>query len=110
MCLINAEYEKPRYVRVNTNLLSRAEALEIFARDGWQEREFAADTQTYDTFLEMVRTLGEREFVSDMHVRNLFVFPAASKRHWARNALVKESKLILQDKVSVKARAHVDKI
>lgn len=96
---MSAAYEKPRYVRVNTNLLSRAEALEIFARDGWQEREVTGDTQTYDEFLELVRGLGDMEFVSDMHVRNLFVFPARSKRHWARNELVKESKLILQDKV-----------
>lgn len=75
--------------------------MELFVKDGWIERPFAADTQTYDEFLEIVRTLGGADFVSDMHVKNLFVFPASSKRFWARNTLVRESKLILQDKVSV---------
>lgn len=94
------EFQKPRYVRINTNLLSRADALELFVKDGWIERPFAADTQTYDEFLSIVRSLGEADFVSDMHVKNLFVFPASSKRFWARNQLVKEAKVVLQDKVS----------
>lgn len=80
--------------------MSRADALELFVKDGWIERPFEADKQTYDEFLAIVRSLGEADFVSDMHVKNLFVFPASSKRFWARNALVRESKLILQDKVS----------
>lgn len=99
----DAEFEKPRYVRVNTNLMSRADALELFVKDGWIERPFAADTQTYDEFLEIVRTLDRWDFVSDMHVKNLFVFPPSSRRFWARNELVRESKLVLQDKVSRRA-------
>lgn len=90
--------EKPRYVRVNTNVLSRADALEQFRNDGWQEitEEFAA----YDDFLKAVDNLGDECFVSDIHVNDLFVFPASSKRYWALCALVKESKVILQDKAS----------
>lgn len=87
-------------MRVNTNLMSRADALELFVKDGWIERPFAADTQTYDEYLAIVGSLGEADFVSDMHVRNLFVFPPSSKRFWARNTLVRESKLVLQDKVN----------
>lgn len=93
------EFTKPRYVRVNTNLLSRSEAMEIFIKDGWHEIP-SSECETYDRFLEVVRNLGEYDFVSDIHVKNLFVFPASSKRFWARNSLVLESKLILQDKVS----------
>lgn len=89
---------KPRYVRVNTNVLSRADALEQFRNDGWQEvtEEFAS----YDDFLKAVDNLGDESFVSDIHVNDLFVFPPSSKRYWALCALVKESKVILQDKAS----------
>lgn len=92
------ETMKPRYVRVNTNLLSRADALEQFRNDGWQEvtDEFA----TYDDFLKAVDNLGDENFISDIHVNDLFVFPPSSKRYWALCALVKESKVILQDKAS----------
>lgn len=88
---------KPRYVRVNTNILSRADALELFAKDGWNE--IAGDFTDYDKFLEVVRNLGDFDFVSDMHVKNLFVFPANSKQYWARYAHGSEKKFILQDKV-----------
>lgn len=89
---------KPRYVRVNTNVLSRADALEQFRNDGWYEitDEFA----TYDDFLKVVDNLGDENFVSDIHVNDLFVFPPSSKRYWALCALVKDSKVILQDKAS----------
>lgn len=99
------EFAKPRYVRVNTNLLSRADAMDIFLKDGWTEVTPA--DQTYAAFLESIRTLDESNFVSDMHVNNLFVFPASSKRFWARNQLVLESKLILQDKVSMSGKKKI---
>lgn len=75
--------------------------MEIFLKDGWHEIP-SSECETYDNFLKVVRSLGEYDFVSDIHVKNLFVFPASSKRFWARNSLVLESKLILQDKVSAK--------
>lgn len=87
---------KPRYIRVNTNLLKRAEALEAFVADGWIE----VKCETYDEYLKAVENLTDEQFISDIHVNNLFVFPASSKRYWALNAQTKESKLILQDKAS----------
>lgn len=56
--------------------------------------------ETYDEYLNAVANLTNEQFVSDIHVKNLFVFPASSKRYWALNAMTKESKLILQDKAS----------
>lgn len=88
---------KPRYVRVNTNILSRADALELFVKDGWNE--IVGEFTEYDKFLEVVRNLGDFDFVSDMHVKNLFVFPANSKQYWAKYASGSEKKFILQDKV-----------
>lgn len=91
---------KPRYVRVNTNILSRADAMEIFQSEGWQEVSLGTESVTYDKFLETVRNLGKSDYVSDIHVNNLFVFPTNSAHYWARHELVEQSKLILQDKVS----------
>lgn len=88
----------PRYVRVNTNLMSRTEAIEEFIREGWEVID--GDFKTYDEFLAAVASLSATQYLSDIHVQNLFVFPWSSKQHWARHALVRESKLILQDKVS----------
>lgn len=88
---------KPRYVRVNTNILSRADALELFAKDGWNE--IVGEFTDYDKFLDAVRKLGDSDFVSDMHVRNLFVFPASSKKYWAKLASGDDKSFILQDKV-----------
>lgn len=87
---------KPRYIRVNTTLLKRADALEAFVADGWIE----VKCDTYDEYLNAINNLTDEQFISDIHVNNLFVFPASSKRHWALNAMTKESKLILQDKAS----------
>lgn len=42
----------------------------------------------------------DEQFISDLHVNDLFVFPASSKRYWALSTLAKESKIILQDKAS----------
>lgn len=89
----------PRYVRVNTNLLSRTEAIEEFIRDGWEVVD--TEIKTYDEFLAAVGGLSESQYLSDIHIHNLFVFPPASKQYWARHPLVKASKIILQDKVSV---------
>lgn len=82
---------------MNTNILSRADALELFVKDGWNE--IVGDFTDYDKFLEVVRNLGDFDFVSDMHVKNLFVFPASSKQYWAKCASGSEKTFILQDKV-----------
>lgn len=89
---------KPRYVRINTNLMSRADAIEAFGKDGWEE--VADELKTYDDFLAAVGKLGEAQYLSDIHVQNLFVFPSSSRRYWAEHQLVKEFKVLLQDKVS----------
>lgn len=78
--------------------MSRADALEFFVKDGWNE--IVGDFTDYDKFLEVVRNLGDFDFVSDMHVKNLFVFPANSKQYWAKCASSgSEKTFILQDKV-----------
>lgn len=77
--------------------MSRAEAIETFEKDGWHD--VTNDIDSYDKYLEAVSQLGDHDYVSDIHVQNLFVFPASSKKFWARNPLVTEGKVVLQDKV-----------
>lgn len=76
--------------------MSRTEALEAFTSDGWCE----VKCENYDEFLQAIDNLTDEQFISDIHVNDLFVFPANSKRYWALSALTKESKVILQDKAS----------
>lgn len=75
--LILFEAVKPRYVRVNTNLMSRVEAMEAFITDGWIE----VKCENYDEFLNAIADLKDEEFISDLHVKDLFIFPASSKRY-----------------------------
>lgn len=95
----DAEFKKPRYVRVNTNVLSRADAIEQFTKDGYFEKS-TVECKTYDDFLAVVRNLDALEYVSDMHVNNLFVFASATSRKWALHEMVKSNQLVLQDKVN----------
>lgn len=76
--------------------MSRSEAYESFINDGWVE----VKCENYDEFLSAISNLTDEQFISDIHVKNLFIFPSSSKRYWALNKLTKESKLILQDKAS----------
>lgn len=76
--------------------MSRSEAFEAFINDGWIE----VKCENYDEFLNAVANLTDEQFISDIHVKNLFIFPASSKRYWALSKLAKESKIILQDKAS----------
>lgn len=76
--------------------MSRTEAMESFVNDGWVE----VKCENYDEFLNAVANLTDEQFLSDLHVNDLFIFPASSKRYWALSQLAKESKIILQDKAS----------
>jgi putative methyltransferase len=78
--------------------MRKTEAREYLEREGWKiiEDEF----ETYDAFLEAVKNLDDESYLPDYHIKNLYVFPASSRRHWATNQLVTEGKFLLQDKAS----------
>ncbi|KAG5683226.1 hypothetical protein PVAND_012520 [Polypedilum vanderplanki] len=72
--------------------------MEYFEREGWK---FIENTfETYDEFIEAVQHLDDESFMVDFHIKNLFIFPASSKKHFASNELAAEGKLLLQDKAS----------
>lgn len=78
--------------------MKKAEAKEYLEREGWF---FVENTfETYDQFLEAVRNLDDESYLADYHIKNLYVFPASSRKYWATNELVQEGKFLLQDKAS----------
>ncbi|CAG9803396.1 unnamed protein product [Chironomus riparius] len=94
----NLYHKVPRYVRLNTLLMKKAEAMEYFEREGW--RYIENTFETYEEFLESVRNLDDESYLSDFHIKNLFVFPPSSKKYFASNELAAEGKFLLQDKAS----------
>lgn len=89
---------KPRYIRINVNIISREDALTAFRQDGWMEVEYP-DKITYDEFIQSVKDLKDEQFIKDLHVKNLYIFPPSSKGYWAKHYMVRECQLLLQDKV-----------
>lgn len=74
------------------------EAKEYLDREGWKliENSF----ETYEEFIEALKNLDEESYVADFHIKNLFIFPASSRKYWATSSLVQEGKFVLQDKAS----------
>uniref|UniRef100_A0A6P7GQY4 Probable 28S rRNA (Cytosine-C(5))-methyltransferase n=1 Tax=Diabrotica virgifera virgifera TaxID=50390 RepID=A0A6P7GQY4_DIAVI len=88
---------KPRYVRINTLFSNLDEAVESFREDGWVLNRFL-NKNDYNGFLEIISSLKEGEFMIDIHVPNLLVFPP--KTEFYRHPAYKNGSIILQDKAS----------
>uniref|UniRef100_A0A0A1XSZ3 Putative methyltransferase NSUN5 n=1 Tax=Zeugodacus cucurbitae TaxID=28588 RepID=A0A0A1XSZ3_ZEUCU len=88
---------KPRYVRVNTNLLSMAEVFEMLATEEWRKKELV-NSGSYNDFLEALTKLEEDEYMVDLHLEDLLIFHWKQKHYWACHPYVKDKKFMLQDK------------
>lgn len=79
-------------------MIKRSEAKEYLEREGWKlvENSF----ETYDQFLEAVKSLDDESYMADFHIKNLYVFPSSSRKYWATSEMVQEGKFLLQDKAS----------
>ncbi|CAG9829845.1 unnamed protein product [Diabrotica balteata] len=88
---------KPRYVRINTLISNLTEAVESFREEGWVLNRFL-NKNDYKGFLETVSSLKGREFMIDIHVPNLLVFPP--KTEFYQHPAYKNGSIILQDKAS----------
>ncbi|KAH8369304.1 hypothetical protein KR009_007523 [Drosophila setifemur] len=89
----------PRYVRVNTNLLSLSEALEYLASEEWRRKELSKDAP-YPDFLAAVKSLEEDEFMTDMHVEGVLIFHPKWAHYWAAHEFVHSKKFVLQNKAT----------
>ncbi|XP_013190002.2 28S rRNA (cytosine-C(5))-methyltransferase [Amyelois transitella] len=90
---------RPRYVRINTNLLTTSDAIRAFQDEGY--RFIRCTSGSYDDYLQQIQGLTEYDFTQDYHVKTMFVFPPGTKLH--EHELYLENKIILQDKATALA-------
>lgn len=86
---------RPRYVRINTNLLTTSDAIRAFQDEGY--RFIRCTSGSYGDYLEQIKNLTEEEFTQDFHVKTIFVFAPGTK--WHNHELYLGNQIILQDKV-----------
>ncbi|EDV48518.2 probable 28S rRNA (cytosine-C(5))-methyltransferase [Drosophila erecta] len=96
---LQSKERNPRYVRVNTNLYSVAEALRYLSSEDWRRKELPADA-SYADFLTAIKSLEEDEFMTDLHVEGVLIFPAKWANYWVSHELVRSKRLILQNKAT----------
>lgn len=85
---------KPRYVRVNTLMMTVDQAINGFIEEGWNL--FPA-SENYHSFLETLSNLEESTFLQDFHIPELLVFPHGTA--FFNHPAYKTGEIILQDKV-----------
>ncbi|XP_047988791.1 28S rRNA (cytosine-C(5))-methyltransferase-like [Leguminivora glycinivorella] len=90
---------RPRYVRINTNLLTTSDAIRAFQDEEY--RFVRCTSGSYNDYLEQIKNLGEYDFTQDYHVKTVFVFSSGTKLH--EHELYTENKIILQDKATALA-------
>ncbi|XP_069683821.1 28S rRNA (cytosine-C(5))-methyltransferase [Periplaneta americana] len=88
---------RPRFVRVNTLVLTVNDALKYFRDEGWKLIPYN-ENDNYSTFLDKVSALSEDEFVQDFHIKELLIFP--NKTEFYEHELYLNGSIILQDKAS----------
>ncbi|XP_014474445.1 PREDICTED: probable 28S rRNA (cytosine-C(5))-methyltransferase [Dinoponera quadriceps] len=87
--------QRPRYVRVNTLLLSIREAISLFKEEGWK---LLTKSESYSSYLQSLALLSEPYFLQDFHVPEVLAFPSSTSFY--DHAGYRNGKLILQDKAS----------
>lgn len=85
---------KPRYVRINTALMTMDEALTAFWKEGWA---LLPKCNTYSAYLEVISRLRDKTFIRDFHIPELLTFPPGTK--FSDHPGYVNGKMILQDKV-----------
>jgi putative methyltransferase len=90
---------RPRYVRVNTLSLKVRAAMKIFCNEDWKQVCYDRKAEDYSSFLQRVASLAWDEFIQDLHIKELFIFP--NKTEFYRHPLYIGGSIILQDKVSM---------
>ncbi|GBP26151.1 hypothetical protein EVAR_74913_1 [Eumeta japonica] len=90
---------RPRYVRINTNLLTTSDAIRAFQDEGY--KFIRCTSGSYNDYLNQIRNLDQYDFTQDYHVKYVFVFAPGTKLH--EHELYLENKIILQDKATALA-------
>lgn len=76
--------------------MSLNEAVDGFRDEGWVLSKFL-DKTDYKGFLDKITSLGDEEFLVDIHIPNLLIFPP--KTQFYNHPAYKNGSIVLQDKV-----------
>lgn len=88
---------KPKYVRVNTLKTKVEDIINLFRDEGWTFLRHFEDNN-YETFLSKVSSLEPNEFMLDIHVKELLIFPP--KTELFNCPCYKDGRIMIQDKAS----------
>jgi hypothetical protein len=76
----------------------KQEVLSFLKERGWEELNCSKQKLHYPDFIQTISTLSDNQFVQDVHIENLLVFPRNVQFY--NMDYFHDSSLILQDKVS----------
>ena len=88
----------PRYARVNTLCNNQHRVSRALREEGWLEVMYDRSVTSSGEFLELVSSLSHGQYLVDLHIPNLLVFPPKTPLY--EHELVKDGSLVLQDKSS----------
>ena len=88
----------PRYARVNTLCNSQHRVSRALREEGWLEVMYDRSVTSSAEFLDLVASLSHGQYLVDLHIPNLLVFPPKTPLY--EHELVKDGSLVLQDKSS----------
>ncbi|KAK3931129.1 28S rRNA (cytosine-C(5))-methyltransferase [Frankliniella fusca] len=93
---------RPRFVRINTLKSTEDEVINSFIQEGWHIQTLGnkriPEDEKYNNFLQIVSSLSEREFIKDIHIPNLLIFPG--NMEFYNLELYHTGSILLQDKAS----------
>merc|ERR1719431_207361 len=88
----------PRYARINTLCTNKEQIANMLLEEGWEEVIYNKKEVNNKTFVQLISNLKEYQYLSDLHIPLLLVFPPKSQLY--SHKLVTEGFLMLQDKSS----------
>jgi hypothetical protein len=74
--------------------------MKIFCNEGWKQVCYNRIAEDYSSFLHRVASLADDEFIRDLHITEMLIFP--NKTEFYKHPLYTSGSIILQDKVSMK--------
>ena len=95
-----------RYARINPLKATTSDVKTVLAEEGWREVYYSPESTSHEDFLDLISNLGSTDYLSDLHLPDLLVFPPQTPLY--QHSLVTEGRLLLQDKASCLPVACLD--
>ena len=87
-----------RYARINPLKATSSEIKAVLSEEGWKEVYYPTSSTSHESFLDLISNLGPTDYLSDLHLPDLLVFPPQTPLY--QHSLVTGGSLLLQDKAS----------